>query len=88
MDLKTKRTIILAAKNTVKTLLGAGAMFAFMAGSLYLSWHFTTELYFGFAGISVPFVLYTIWDYSKSQVERELEEEERMIRTLSRNHEV
>jgi hypothetical protein len=88
LDLKTKRTIVLAVKNTVKTLLVAAVLFSYMAGCLFLSWRLTNDLYFGFAGILFPFVLYTIWDYSKSQVERELEDEERMIRTLSKKHEV
>ena len=87
MEQKTKRIILLTIKNTFKTLLGAAAISSFMGGCLYLSWKLTGDLYFGFAGLGLPFVLYTVWDYSKSQVEIQIESEQRLMNTLSKEYE-
>jgi hypothetical protein len=87
MDIKLKRTIILTAKNLFMVLLAGAMIFGYMFVSLMLSQKYTGDLYFGFAAISLPFVIYTVWDYSKNRVEHELEREQDLIRTLSKKQE-
>lgn len=85
MDQKTKRTLIRTIKNISKGVLFVILMGGFMFGSLLLSHHYTGDLYLGFAGMTLPILFYSIWDYSQKQVEHEIEQEERLIRELSRN---
>jgi hypothetical protein len=87
MDAKIKRTVILTIKNLAKLLAFGSLAVGYMIASIALSQKYTGDLYFGFAAIALPFLLYTVWDHSKTRVEYEMEREQNLINTLSKNYE-
>ena len=87
MDVKLKRTVILTVKNLFKVLAFGSLIVAYMVGSIVLSQKYTGDLYFGFAAILFPFLIYVVWDQAKTRVEYEMEREQELIRTLSKTHE-
>jgi hypothetical protein len=58
-----------------------------MIASIALSQKYTGDLYFGIAAIALPFLIYAVWDQAKTRVEYEMEREENLVRTLSKNYE-
>ena len=87
MDVKTKRTLLKASVNFVKIVMLCIVFFAYMLGSMWVSFKLFDNVGFGIAAIGIPFLIYAVWDHAKMAVEREIEKEESLIRTLSKNHE-
>ena len=87
MDARTKRIALLTIKNLCKTMcysIIGGLYFAFC---LWLSYYYTRDTWFGLIGLFIPMIIYTVWDYSKGQIEDEMENEERTMKALSRKYE-
>lgn len=87
MDQKTKRIINQTLKNLGKLFLFAGSLLLYGFFCLWVSKEFTGDLGFGLAAMFVPLIVTAVWDQSKQQVESQIYNEERLIDTLSKNHE-
>ena len=87
MDIKTQRIAKAAAITGLKLISVAVGGAAVLFGSVMLSIMITGAIWPVVFLISIACFMFASWDVARLKVEREMREEEDLVRMLSRKHE-